>query len=418
MLPSPGEGDRVLAPVVKDIDVATLGTLCVDIVLDVEELPPPSLEGRKVYMEKLSASPPDKRYWEAGGNCNTAIAAARLGLHCSAIGHVGGEIYGQFLLDVLRDEGIGIVGMSDDVAVDDSSDLYETHLCWVLVDPLRRHGFCSHADFRKEPTFSRMTHLSSEVKLTIKRSKTIILSGYVFNELSPSLLVSALKYAVEVGSSIFFDPGPCGKSLARGTPEERRTLSMFLQMSDVLLLTEDEAESLTGIGNPIIAGLEFLKKGLRIKWVVIKMGARGSVIISRSSISCAPAFKVNVVDTVGCGDSFVAAVAFGYIHRLSFVNTLALANAVGAATALGCGAGRNVATLDKVIELIKRAELNEDVIGNLLDNTELHCSEVTFLSSMLINGTSSKVNRISLQTSVSELLPMLESARSRSSVIS
>lgn len=72
-----------------------------------------------------------------------AIAAARLGLKCMAIGHVGNEVYGQFLLDVLQDEGISMVGMSDNnTNVDSSAASYETLLCWVLVDPLQRHGFC------------------------------------------------------------------------------------------------------------------------------------------------------------------------------------------------------------------------------------------------------------------------------------
>lgn len=72
-----------------------------------------------------------------------AIAAARLGLHCITIGHVGDEIYGRFLIDVLSDEGISIVGMNEQSEVLNlpSSD-YETLLCWVLVDPLQRHGFC------------------------------------------------------------------------------------------------------------------------------------------------------------------------------------------------------------------------------------------------------------------------------------
>lgn len=45
---------------VKDIDVATLGNLCVDIVLSVPKLPPKKLHDRKAYMDRLSASPPDK----------------------------------------------------------------------------------------------------------------------------------------------------------------------------------------------------------------------------------------------------------------------------------------------------------------------------------------------------------------------
>ncbi|KAG6724220.1 hypothetical protein I3842_03G247900 [Carya illinoinensis] len=405
---------------VKDIDVATLGNLCVDIVLSVPKLPPKNLHDRKAYMDRLSASPPDKKYWEAGGNCNMAIAAARLGLRCVSIGHVGNEIYGNFLLDVLRDEGISIVGMSEytDV-VDDPSASYETLLCWVLVDHLQRHGFCSRADFSKEPAFSWLSSLSEDVKMAVKKSKILFCNGYGFDELSPKLINSAIEYAVEVGTSIFFDPGPRGKSLCNGTPEEQRALGQFLRMSDVLLLTSDEAEALTGIKNPIIAGQELLKKGVRTKWVIVKMGSRGSILITMSSISCAPAFKVNVIDTVGCGDSFVAAIAFGFIHNVPMVSSLAIANAVGAATAMGCGAGRNVATLEKVIELMKVADLNEDdKFWKEMLPENLDSQEITFLSKFVVNGTNNQLKHIALQKVVSELLPKLNSLSADGKVLS
>uniref|UniRef100_A0A5B7AVN1 Carbohydrate kinase PfkB domain-containing protein n=1 Tax=Davidia involucrata TaxID=16924 RepID=A0A5B7AVN1_DAVIN len=406
------DNERLRSVGIKDVDVATLGNLCVDIVLNVPKLPPASLEERKAYMEQLSESPPDKQYWEAGGNCNMAIAAARLGLRCITIGHVGNDIYGRFLLDVLHDEGIDMVGMSEDRDVVSAfSAAYETLLCWVLVDPLQKHGFCSRADFSKEPAFSWMSKLSNEVKMAIKNSKVLFCNGYGFDELSPGLIVSALEYAVEVGTSVFFDPGPRGKSLSVGTPEEQRALGKLLRMSDVLLLTSEEAESLTGIGNPILAGQELLKEGARTKWVIVKMGPKGSVLITASSVSCAPTFKVNVVDTVGCGDSFVAAIAFGFIHNMPMVYTLTIANAVGAATAMGCGAGRNVATLKRVIELMKAANLNEDeeFWKELLDE-KLDAREITFLSKMVINGSNNWLNRVALQKVVSEMLPKLEPA--------
>ncbi|XP_021676923.2 fructokinase-1 [Hevea brasiliensis] len=394
----------------KNIDVATLGNLCVDIVLNVLKLPPRSLEARKAYLEQLSASPPDKQYWEAGGNCNVAIAAARLGLSCATIGHVGNEIYGNFLLDVLRDERISVVGISEDIDVTDSTS-YETLLCWVLVDPLQRHGFCSRADFSNEPAFSWLSKLSAEIKMAIKQSKVLFCNGFGFDELSPSLMVSVLDYAVEVGTSVFFDPGPRGRSLSTGTPEEQKTFHHFLKMSDVLLLTSDEAESLTGIGDSLLAGQELLRSGIRTKWVIVKMGYRGSILVTMSSISCAPAFKVDVIDTVGCGDSFVAAIAYGFIHNMPLVNTLTIANAVGAATAMGCGAGRNVATLEKVIELVRASNLNEDdEFWNELVNN-LDAQEVTFLSKMVINGSNGRLNRVALQKVVSELLPKLKSAQ-------
>lgn len=397
----------------KDVDVATLGNLCVDIVLNVPKLPPASFEDRKAYMEELSTSRPDKQYWEAGGNCNMAIAAARLGLRCITIGHVGNEVYGHFLLDILRDEGIGMVRMSEGAdIVNSSSASYETLLCWVLVDPLQRHGFCSRADFSKEPAFSWVTKLSREVKMAIKQSKILFCNGYGFDDLAPGMIISALEYAVEVGTAIFFDPGPRGKSLSTGTPEEQRAIDQFLRMSDVLLLTSDEAESLTGIGNPILAGQELLKKAVRTKWVIVKMGAKGSILITTSTVSCAPAFKVDVIDTVGCGDSFVAAIAYGYIHNMSLVNTLAIANAVGAATAMGCGAGRNVATLEQVIQLMKASNLNEnDSFWNELVDQNKDPQEITFLSKTIVNGSNNHRTRVTMQNVVSQLLPKLESTR-------
>lgn len=45
---------------VKDVDIATFGNLCVDIVLGVPQLPPEPLSEREAYMEDLASSPPDK----------------------------------------------------------------------------------------------------------------------------------------------------------------------------------------------------------------------------------------------------------------------------------------------------------------------------------------------------------------------
>ncbi|KAJ8558130.1 hypothetical protein K7X08_004896 [Anisodus acutangulus] len=395
---------------VKDVDIATLGNLCVDIVLNVPQLPPKPLEQRKAYMEHLSKSPPDKRYWEAGGNCNVAIAASRLGLHSISIGHVGDEIYGRFLIDVLSDEGISIVGMNEQSeALNLSSSDNKTLLCWVLVDPLQRHGFCSRADFSADPAFSWMSRLSTEVKMAIKKSKILFCNGYDFDELSPSLLESAIECAVESGTSIFFDPGPRGKSLIAGKPEEQKAIGKLLMMSEVLLLTSEEAASLTGINDPILAGQELLKNGVCTKWVIVKMGPKGSILITNSTITCAPAFKVNIIDTVGCGDSFVAAVAFGLIHELPLSYTLTLANAVGAATATGCGAGRNVASLGKVMELLKESNLNDDKFWDEVLNDNTDSQDITVLSKFVVNG-NSQVNRVSLQKVVSEVLPKLEFA--------
>jgi bifunctional ADP-heptose synthase (sugar kinase/adenylyltransferase) len=127
--------------------------------------------------------------------------------------------------------------------------------------------------------------------------------------------------------------------------------------------------------------------------------------------------QVNVIDTVGCGDSFVAAIAFGFIHNMPMVSSLVVANAVGAATAMGCGAGRSVATLEKVIEILKMANLNEDdKFWNELLAENLSAQEITFLSKFVINGNKKQLKLIALQKVVSELLPKLESSRAEGKV--
>lgn len=104
--------------------------------------------------------------------------------------------------------------------------------------------FASRADFSKEPAFHWMKQLSTEVKVAIKKSKVLFCNGYGFDDLSPDLLLSAVECAVEAGTAVFFDPGPRGRSLSTGTPEEQRAFYHFLRMSDVLLLTSDEVSFL------------------------------------------------------------------------------------------------------------------------------------------------------------------------------
>lgn len=98
----------------------------------------------------------------------------------------------------------------------------------------------SQADFSGGPAFSWMSKLSTEAKLAIRKSRIIFCNGYGFDELPPGLLASALDYAIEAGSAVFFDPGPRGKSLLTGTLEEQRALEKYMRMSDVLLLTSEE----------------------------------------------------------------------------------------------------------------------------------------------------------------------------------
>ncbi|KAI5066771.1 hypothetical protein GOP47_0017299 [Adiantum capillus-veneris] len=338
----------------RDIDVTTFGNLCVDIVLNVPTLPPATYDEKLAYMNSLAISLPGETFWEAGGNSNFAIAAARLGLHCAALGHVGYEKFGSFLHEVLEKEGVQVIRLEEEDIQE------ETLVCWVLVDSNHRHGFCSRFDFNKDPAFTWIKELPVCAKETILRSKVLFFNGFLFDELTPDMITLAVDFANETGCVVFFDPGPRGNSLCKGPVSQQQALRKLLSCSDVLLLTADEAKALTGLEDPVLSAKDLLAKGKRTKWVIVKLGERGCLMTTAHNVYQVPAFKVDIKDTVGCGDSFAAAIALGYTRKLPIVSMLALANAVGAATAMGCGAGRNVATLNDVTNIL----LSSNVCGD------------------------------------------------------
>lgn len=117
-----------------------------------------------------------------------------------------------------------------------------------------------------------------------------------------------------------------------------------------------------------------------------------------------------VKDTVGCGDSFAAAIVLGYIRGHDLPAVLALANAVGAATAMGTGAGRNVASADMVMSLLRR---EADARAVSIDTGTTNLGETKRgLSASLSNG-SSREQMLILGTDVAlgDRLTISEAAR-------
>lgn len=140
-------------------DCVSLGNLCVDVVLQVDELPDGDTEARRALLASLSASPPDVSTWEVGGACNFMIAAARLGMDVGCIGQLGDDQPGHFLRQVLRTEGVPGV----EPLLSARQALPQTLLCFVLVSPSGGHVFCSSYDFGPWPLLQGATGIPPPV---------------------------------------------------------------------------------------------------------------------------------------------------------------------------------------------------------------------------------------------------------------
>ena len=75
----------------------------------------------------------------------------------------------------------------------------------------------------------------------------------------------------------------------------------------------------------------------KIKYIVVSMGARGVVGISREGNFHVIPPKINVRSSIGAGDSFVAGIIFALSENTPFEDALALGVACGTASALNPG---------------------------------------------------------------------------------
>lgn len=92
---------------------------------------------------------------------------------------------------------------------------------------------------------------------------------------------------------------------------ENDELRKTLQAVHGLVLNEGEARLLTGQANLVTAGRDILEMGPR--FVVIKKGEHGSLLVSPDDLFVLPAFPTEkTVDPTGCGDTFAGAM-MGYL---------------------------------------------------------------------------------------------------------
>lgn len=337
----------------KKYDVVALSNLCVDVVVAVDRLPSADPEQRRKLLEQLAATPPPQSSWEVGGMTNFLIAAARLGMSAAAVGHTGEDAYGKFLTDILQSEGVKCM---EPVATGlRTAEQNRTLLCFVLVAG-SQHTFCSSYDFGPWPLLSFVDGLTPGVQQVLKETEALFINGFVFDEIPASVVVAAAEHAHQAGAAVFFDPGPRAWTFFEG--ERKNALNAILDVSDVVLMTLEEAFAVTGKQDAASAAMHIINRvGCRTEWCVIKQGSQGALLASRTDeqVYQQAALKVDVRDTVGCGDSFAAAVVLGYTRSHSIPAVMALASAVGAATAMGNGAGRNVASADMVLKLLQGA---------------------------------------------------------------
>jgi ribokinase len=261
--------------------------------------------------------------WGSGGGAtNVAAALALLGAPVHLLARVGRDPAAEIALRVARAAGANLMAVQID-------DALATGLCFAAVSPSGERTFFSY----------RGANISFEFGLDhadqLDVARWVHISGYALLEGQQRTATLALIDAA-AARDIPISLDVCLPQLRAWRDETiallPRLRMLFTNAPELAVLTATSA-----IGDIDALAVEpLLQQG--VGTIAVKLGPHGCLIAGTRTRHHAPAFAVDVVDTNGCGDAFVAGYLFAHLRSAAVEHCAALANAIGALTATRLGA--------------------------------------------------------------------------------
>ncbi len=265
-----------------------------------------------------------------GKGANQAVAAARLGGEVSMIGCVGGDVFGQSLLDSLSGNNVDISRIHTDESISTG----------VAVVVINAGNNCIIVDPGANSSLTpEMIEAAEDI---IKESCIVVIQLEIPLETVEKTVSIARKHGVKV----LLNPAP-----AKELSDE------LLSNVDILTPNESECEFLAGVKIKCIEdakrAVELLnKKG--VAQVIITLGGNGVVYNSCSNgILHKTVPEVKVLDTTAAGDSFSGAVALAIAQGKNIDAAVDFGNIVGSLTVTKKGAQTSLPTLAEYLNFLK-----------------------------------------------------------------
>jgi fructokinase len=290
-----------------------------------------------------------------GAPANVAVGVAKLGVRSAFLGKVGADPFGHLLRDTLYQYGVDVGGMRFD-------EKARTALAFVSLTQEGVPDFI----FYRNPSADMLYEPGDVDTHRLRRAKIFHFGSIsLLDEPVRSATLFALQIARESGSLISYDPN-MRPSLWRSEEEGKQQMEAGLRFADVVKLNETELQFLTGVRTPEVGAAHLLSLYPQLVLVVVTLGENGCYYATPARSGAVPGIPVEVVETVGCGDAFVAAMLVQLrkrakgregVRNLSdsdLERTFLYANAAGAITATRAGAIPALPTDAEVAEMLQR----------------------------------------------------------------
>ncbi len=301
-----------------------IGGLIVDVLFDLDTWPKPNTT---VWASQV-------RFVAGGKGLNMAVGCHRLGMDVTLVGQVGDDFAGKIILDTLAHEQLSTT--------------------YVEVNEISPTGVVGVLLKNTIPAFIGSTESGSRAISLAHVHKAVTdlqPNDYLVinQEVEHRIIEHALKTAKSRGVITVFNPAPLGTQIQ----------PVVWCHVDYLIPNLYEAQVITGINsdNPALLAQSLLDLG--IAHAIITLGEKGIYYADRQLRLSIPAYDVQVVDTTGASDAFIAGFVSAHAKKQPIDKVLRYAAVVAALACTqqsGAQAMPTLAQLDEHVALLRPTE--------------------------------------------------------------
>lgn len=310
--------------------VVVIGPIFVDMAIRCAQAPTP---GKSVLGNSLS-------YTLAGPGPNQAVQTALCGCDVYLISKIGGDPFGKMVKDSLSEYKVNT----------DYIHTAEAKNTGVIVTLVNAEG--ENADCHYIGANLALGERDIEAADSIISEADICL---IHGCLPQEAIVSAIRCAKIHGKKVLFNPE---KPLDQKVPDGSELPNEYF-MVDIIISNLGEAADITdhstsGIRTAKLIGSDLVARG--VKYAVITMGKRGSMVVHRDGADQLPAFEVELADQTGRGDAFTGALAAYYAVEDDIKGAVKFASAAGALACTKFGSVESMPTKAEIIQLLQQED--------------------------------------------------------------
>ncbi len=265
-------------------------------------------------------------YVPGGKGANSAIAFARFGADCIFTCRLGRDSNAKRLISIYQREGIDTRYIREDPEA-------PTGLASILVEENGKNRIIVYPG-------ANMTLSLDDIETGFTCYPDAL---YLQLEIPDEAVLEACRRANQDDIPIFIDAGPARLDF----PLEK------LGRVEIFSPNENETRVFTGISpvneDSCLRAAVKLSTRVDAKYIVLKLGERGSFVYDGREYWMIPAEKVQAVDTTAAGDVFSAVMTYVYLQNGNIVSAVKYATCAAALSVTRMGASTSIPTLEEVI---------------------------------------------------------------------